>query len=435
MKKTYDIIIIGGGPAGLAAAIQAKKDGVDDIVIIERDKNPGGILPQCIHNGFGSVLFKKDYPGPYYAQKFIDEARDLHIDILLDTMVLDITQDKKVYATSDTHGYLELQAKALILAMGCRERTRAQIKIPGTRPAGVFTAGTVQRFVNIEGYMPGKKFVVLGSGDIGMIMARRLTLEGASVERVLEIMPFLTGLRRNYVQCLQDFGIKLQLQHTIKRILGDKRVEGVEIVKVDDCFHEIPGTEEIIPCDALLLSVGLIPENELSRKAGLALDPVTGGLVVDERMQTNVPGIFGAGNIVTIHDLVDYVTKAGYIAGKSASSYVKEGQDTTQALKKIRLLKDAHVHSVVPHFISVDEKVGGKTMIQLRVNRVFDTKIVIELIDATTYDVLATYKENYARPAEMIVKEVDTADLVRAVKNSKVVKVRVNEVENGGKKD
>ena len=324
-KDIYDVIVIGSGPGGLAAAIAAKKAGADDVLIIERDIELGGILLQCIHNGFGVEIFKEDLPGPTYAQRFIKQVGELGIETMLDTMVLDVTPLKKIYASSKQHGFVELEAHSIVLAMGCRERTRPMIRIPGTRPSGVYTAGTAQRWTNVEGYLPGKNFVILGSGDIGMIMARRLTFEGAKVERVLEVMPYLTGLTRNYVQCLLDFDIQLQLRHTVKRIIGNDRVEAIESVQVDEKWQPVPGTEEVIPCDTLLLSVGLIPENELSKKAGVLLDPRIGGPIVDDNFQTNVPGIFAAGNVVHVYDLVDWVTEAGYVAGKAAGEYAVKG--------------------------------------------------------------------------------------------------------------
>lgn len=275
MKNNYDVVVIGAGPAGLASAIQAKKFGANRVLVLERNEEPGGILFQCIHNGFGTIIYKKDLPGPLYISNFINEARNLGVEILTDTAVLDITPDHKIYATNKYTGLLELNAKAIVLSMGCRERTRGNIRIPGERPAGVFTAGLVQRLVNIEGFMPGKNFVILGSGDIGMIMARRLTLEGANVVKVIEIMPHLTGLKRNYVQCIRDYNIPIEFSTTIKRIMGKLRVEAVEIVKVDENFNYIEGTEEIIECDTILLSIGLIPENELSKRAGILLDPLT----------------------------------------------------------------------------------------------------------------------------------------------------------------
>jgi NADPH-dependent 2,4-dienoyl-CoA reductase/sulfur reductase-like enzyme len=359
--------------------------------------------------------FKEDLPGPSYAQHFIDEARSVGVDYLLDTMVLDVTPDRHIVAMSTRGGLVELRARAIVLAMGCRERTRAQIKLPGPRPAGVYTAGTAQRWVNVEGYMPGKDFVILGSGDIGMIMARRLTFEGAQVERVLEVMPHLTGLSRNYVQCLLDFDIPLQLRHTVKCIIGKDRVEAIEAVAVDERWQPVPGTEEIIPCDTLLLSVGLIPENELSLKAGVALDPVTGGPYVDEGFQTNVPGIFAAGNVVHVYDLVDWVTQAGMVAGKRAAEWVMEqeargkGQEARGKKQEARSKRQRagyvsteageNVRYVVPHRVNPETLTGDTVTLQMRVTRPLEQPVRIEVWDGTT--LIARKNDRYARPGEM----------------------------------
>src|ERR1035437_2004573 len=433
MNKTCDVIIIGAGPAGLAAAIEAKKNGAKNVLIIERNDEPGGILLQCIHNGFGSVLFKKDLPGPAYASNFIEEAKQLGIEILFDTMVLDITPGRKIYATNSREGFLEFDAGSIVLAMGCRERTRGQIRIPGTRPAGVFTAGMVQRLVNIDGLMPGNNFVILGPGDVGMIMARRLTLEGAKVIKVVELMPYLTGLRRNYVQCLQDFNIPLNLSTTIKRIIGKDRVEAVETIRVDEYLNPITGTEEMIKCDSVLLSVGLIPENELSKKAGVLLDPLTGGPIVDENMATSVEGIYSAGNVVTIYDLVDYVSKAGFIAGRNAAMNAA-GQ--SRPVKYMEVKPGEGVRTVIPQKITIEDEtirqahgedspLSAEILFELRVTKEFPARISVDIMAGDT--ALFSHKEKSARPAERITMKVDRDALTAKLpKDAKELVVKIS---------
>lgn len=398
IKKKYDVVVIGSGPGGLAAAIDAKKGGADDVLVIERDVELGGILLQCIHNGFGLQTFKEDLPGPEYAQRYINEAKSLGISFLLDTMVMDVTSQRKLFLSSRDFGYVEVDAHAIVLAMGCRERTRAQVRLPGYRPNGVFTAGTAQRWVNVEGYMPGNNFVILGSGDIGMIMARRLTFEGAHVERVLEIQSYLSGLSRNYVQCLDDWGIPLQLQHTVKKIIGKDRVEAIEAVAVDNKWNFIPGSEEIIPCDTLLLSVGLIPENELSKKAGVLLDPVTGGPFVDEHFQTNIPGIFAAGNVVHVYDLVDWVSMAGSEAGRSAAEFALA--EKARTTRYIPLVPGKNVRYIVPHKLDKQALEQGDIHLQMRVTRPIEEDVWLEVRGEN--NTIVRRSERYVRPGEMV---------------------------------
>ena len=353
-ELAIDVAVIGAGPAGLAAAIKAREAGAAKVTIIERGEQPGGLLHQCIHNGFGLTYFNEDLTGPEYARRFIEKAMDLKIDIQLESMVLDLTAAKKI-TVSSRQGLRTWYAKAVVLAMGCRERTRQQIMIPGTRPAGIFTAGTAQRYVNVEGYLPGKKIVILGSGDVGMIMARRLTLEGAKVEAVVEILPYIGGLIRNEVQCIHDFDIPLFLGHTITDVIGLKRVEAVTIAGVDKNQEPIAGTEKTIECDTLLTSVGLIPENELSLEAGVELDPITGGPYVNDRMETSISGIFAGGNVVHVNDLVDSVTLEAEVAGAYATDYAMG--KVPPARRKISLKAGENIRYVVPHTICTEKEV------------------------------------------------------------------------------
>ena len=413
MKNNYDVVIIGAGPAGLASAIQAKKAGAEKVLVIERDREPGGILLQCIHNGFGLHTFKEDLPGPAFAQRFIDEAHAVGVEFMLDSMVMDISPERELWLSSASRGYFSLNAKAIVLAMGCRERTRAQIRIPGMRPSGVFTAGTAQRWVNVEGYMPGKRFVILGSGDIGMIMARRLTLEGAKVEGVLEVQNYLSGLMRNYVQCLQDWDVPLHLRHTVKRIIGKNRVEAVEAVAVDDHWQFIPGTERIIPCDTLLLSVGLIPENELSKKAGVRLDPITGGPSVDQNFQTNLPGIFAARNVVHVYDLVDYVSEAGDQAGLGATRFATG--TITEPSKTLPVKAGKNVRYVVPQTLDPRAFEDGDITLQCRVTKPIEEDVWFE-VRSESHSIVRR-SDRYARPGEMVSVKITpsmAADVMRA---------------------
>ncbi len=364
----YDLVIVGGGPAGLAAAIAAKDNGVDSILIIERDRELGGILNQCIHNGFGLHTFKEELTGPEYAERFITQVKERGIEYKLNTMVMDIANDKTVTAMNSEEGMFMISAKAIVLAMGCRERSRGALNIPGYRPAGIFSAGTAQRLVNIEGYMPGKRVVILGSGDIGLIMARRMTLEGAKVLAVAELMPYSGGLKRNIVQCLDDFDIPLYLSHTVVDIQGKERVEGITIAEVGADRKPIPGTEIHYDCDTLLLSCGLIPENELSKSLGVELSPVTSGPVVNDSLETSVEGVFACGNVLHVHDLVDFVSQEATNAGKNAAAYIKNGEQ--KSTKQIEILPVDGVRYTVPKYIR-PEVMDDNLTVRFRVGDVF----------------------------------------------------------------
>ncbi len=419
--KSYDIVIIGGGPAGLAAAVAAKKEGVDSILVLERDRELGGILNQCIHNGFGLHTFKEELTGPEYAGRFIDQVLDLGIEYRLHTMVMDISPEKVVTAMNREEGMFQIEAKAVVLAMGCRERSRGALNIPGYRPAGVYSAGTAQRLVNMEGYMPGRKVVILGSGDIGLIMARRMTFEGAEVQVVAELMPYSGGLKRNIVQCLDDYGIPLKLSHTVVDIKGKERVEGITLAQVDGRGKPIPGTEEEYECDTLLLSCGLIPENELSNTMGVGMNPVTNGPKVNERMETSIEGVFACGNVLHVHDLVDFVSEEAAAAGRNAARYVK-GEEAKSQGQVVTLNPVEGVRYTVPCTID-PAKMEDTQIVRFRVGNVFKNCYIGVYFDDER---VQHRKRQVMAPGEMEEVKLEKAKLA-AYPDLKTITIKVEE--------
>ena len=411
MTKQVDVLVIGAGPAGLAAAIAAREDGIESLLVLEREHNPGGILRQCIHNGFGLHRFKEELTGPEYAQRDINKAKEVNIEIQCDTTVLSVDADHTVTCVSAAHGVQVIQAKSIVLAMGCRERPRGALGTPGTRCAGIYSAGTAQKFVNLEGYMPGRRVVILGSGDIGLIMARRMTLQGAKVLACVELMPYSSGLNRNIVQCLNDYDIPLYLSHTVIDIQGRDRLTGVTVAKVDEKRQPIPGTEIHFDCDTLLLSVGLIPENELSQGAGVELSPLTSGAVVDDQLQTSIPGIFACGNVLHVHDLVDHVSNESFRAGHAAAAFARGESVDAQTVK---VLDGAGVRGVVPQLLHIGQERSVDLMFR-PANVYRNTAVVVRSGDKE----IARKKAPIFTPGEMavvtlsaaVVKELGTDDI------------------------
>lgn len=415
MKK--QLVIIGGGPAGMAAAIAAQNAGLSDILILERDTALGGILRQCIHNGFGLHRFGEELTGPEYAYRYESAVRELKIPFMLDTMVIELSKDKTVTAMNSEYGIFTIKAEAVILAMGCRERPKGALNIAGSRPAGMFTAGTAQKFVNMKGYMPGKEVVIFGSGDIGLIMARRMTLEGAKVKAVCELMPYSGGLARNIEQCLNDFDIPLLLSHTAAEVHGKERVEGVTIAAVDENRRIIPETKQYIPCDTLLFSCGLIPENELTKGAGATLDPVTNGAVVNGARETDIPGVFACGNVLHVHDLVDYVSEESVIAGKAAADYVL-GRNAEKR-DEVRVVTDGKVRYCVPQRLSA----LADTTLYFRVSDVFRDK---ELLVKDGDRILIKKRKQKLAPGEMETVKL-TRDMIASIKNPEIT-ISLNDI-------
>jgi len=409
MRMEADVTVIGSGPAGLTAALHAEKSGAKSVLLLEREEELGGILKQCIHNGFGLEQFKKDYTGPEYAERLIGEIEETNVRYFLNTMVTGLSPDRTITAVNPENGVFQIRSKSVVLAMGCRERARGSINIPGTRPAGVYTAGVAQRFVNIDGYLPGKEVVILGSGDIGLIMARRLTLEGAQVKGVYEIMDYPGGLKRNIVQCLNDFNIPLYLSHTVTEIRGRERVEGVVVSKVDGRMQPMRGSEEFIPCDTLLLSVGLIPENELSTGAGIELSPITRGPATTETMETAVPGIFSCGNVSTVFDLVDYVAETGMAAGRNAARFAAGARKKES--NSIDVVAGENVRVLFPQRYSFEDDL----VLFIRCAKPVEGPVKIDVSPLEMH-----IKRLYARPNEMIRVKVPKDKLEGVTESIKV---------------